>query len=92
MITKHEFVKYANAIRDYSNAVTEIGELLHIELLESRFADPLDIMQEILFTMTNRNLPQDRYDALVEEFWHLVLYDDIDNSDWEELYNEILNG
>ena len=92
MITKHEFVKYANAIRDYSNAVTEIGELLHIELLESRFADPLDIMQKMLFTMTNRNLPQDKYDALVEEFWHLVLYDDIDNSDWEELYNEILNG
>lgn len=88
MITKLKFIKYANAIRDYSNAVTEIGELLHIELLESRFADPLDIMQEMLFTMTNRNSSQDKYDALVEEFWHLVLCDDIDDSDWEELYNK----
>lgn len=86
MITKLKFIKYANAIRDYLNAVTEIGELLHIELLESRFADPLDIMQEMLFTMTNRNLSQDKYDALIEEFWHLVLCDDINNSDWEELY------
>ena len=92
MITKYEFIKYANAIRNYSNAVIEIGELLHIELLESKFADPLDIMQEMLFTMTNRNLSQDKYDALSEEFWYLVLYDDINDSNWEELYNKILNG
>lgn len=37
MFTKHEFVEYANTIRDYSNAMTEAGELLHIEFLESRF-------------------------------------------------------
>ena len=25
----------------------------------------------------------------MEEFWHIVLFDDIDNSDWEELYDKI---
>lgn len=89
MFTKHEFVEYANTIRDYSNAMTEAGELLHIEFLESRFTDPLDKMAEMLFIGVNRNLNNEVYDALMEEFWHIVLFDDIDNSDWEELYDKI---
>lgn len=69
--------------------MTEAGELLHIEFLESQFADPLDKMAEMLFIGVNRNLNNEVYDALMEEFWHIVLFDDIDNSDWEELYDKI---
>lgn len=89
MFTKHEFVEYANVIRDNSNAITEAGELLHIEFFESRLADPLDKMAEMLFIGINRDLNKETYDILMEEFWYIVLFSYESDSDWEELYDRI---
>ena len=87
---KETFVKYIKQLKEYSDIIHQLEQLMDTDLGESVLGAMQDDIGALLLTVANPNLEGINLDYFSEALWHNIFTDE--EVDWETFFNEIKVG